>query len=312
MAQTPPVADDALRETLSSFHTERVSEASRDLDLLSTAEQVRIMCEDNLAVPAAVAGQAEQIARAIDGIVDRLRRGGRLVYAGAGTAGRLGILDASEIPPTYGTDPSVVVGLIAGGQDAVRAAIENAEDDEGAAAEAITGLEVTERDVVVGISASGRTPYACAAVRSARERGAFTIGIACNAGSALGAAADVAIEVVVGPEIVTGSTRLKAGTAQKLVLNMLSTIAMVRLGKVYGNLMVDMRATNEKLRARAERTVMLATGTDAATAAAALGSADGSVKAAILIVLADVDGPSAARLLADHGGYLREALAAAR
>ena len=311
MVQTSPAASATLRDTLSSFSTERVNEASQDLDLLDTEAQVRVMCDNNRGVPGVVAGQAAPIAQAIDGIVERLRRGGRLIYVGAGTAGRMGVLDASEIPPTYGTDPSLVVGLIAGGQDAIRSAIENAEDDQAAGVAAIDDIGVGADDAVVGVSASGRTPYVCAAVSAARERGAFTVGFACNADSALGAAADVAIETV-GPEVVTGSTRLKAGTAQKLVLNMISTLAMVRLGKVYGNLMVDMQATNEKLRARAERTVMLATGTDAATAAAALGSVDGSVKAAILVVLADVDGSSALRLLAEHDGYLRDAVAAAR
>jgi N-acetylmuramic acid 6-phosphate etherase len=309
MTDTSPAAHDDLRRSLSSFSTEGVNDASRDLDRLETERQVRIMCDDSRDVPLVVAGQAAPIARAIDGVVARLRGGGRLIYVGAGTAGRLGVLDASEIPPTYGTDPSVVVGVIAGGPDAIRGAIENAEDDEAAGELAIAELEIGTDDAVVGISASGRTPYVIAAVRAARRRGAFTVGFACNADSVLGAAADVAIETVVGPEIITGSTRLKSGTAQKLVLNMISTLSMVQLGKVYGNLMVDMMATNEKLRARAERTVMLATGTDAVTARAALAAVGGSVKAAILVVVSGLDGAAALRALDEHGGMLRDAIA---
>jgi N-acetylmuramic acid 6-phosphate etherase len=309
MADSTGSARDGLRRSLASFSTELVNDASRDLDVLGTRQQVLVMCEDNASVPAVVAAESASIARAIDGVVERLRRRGRLVYVGAGTPGRLGVLDASEIPPTYGTDPSTVIGLIAGGPDALRRAVENAEDDAAAGEREIADLGIGADDAVVGISASGRTPYVLGAVREARARGAFTVGFACNPESDLGAAAHVAIETVVGPEIVTGSTRLKAGTAQKLVLNMISTLSMVQLGKVYGNLMVDMKATNEKLRARAERTVMLATGTDAATAAAALAEVDGSVKAAILVVISGLDGAAAVRALAEHGGMLRAAIA---
>lgn len=300
-----------LRERLKSFATESVNEATRDLDLLPLDAQVELLCEQNAVVTDAVSACADQIASAITLVVDGMRAGGRLIYVGAGTPGRLGVLDASEIPPTYGMDASRVVGVIAGGDTAIRTAVENAEDDDAAGAAAMDELEIGTHDTVVGISASGRTPYVLGALNRAKERGASTVGFACNAGSAIGAVADVAIETVVGPEVVTGSTRLKAGSAQKMVLNTISTLAMVRLGKVYGNLMVDVRATNEKLRARSERIVMLATGTDAATAARALADVDGWVKAAILVVLTGLDGAAAVRLLGEHDGMLRDAIAAA-
>jgi N-acetylmuramic acid 6-phosphate etherase len=302
---------DELRERLGSFATESVNPDTRELDLLPLDEQVALMCAQNATVAETVEASAAQIAAAVTLVVDGMRAGGRLVYVGAGTPGRLGVLDASEIPPTYGMDPSRVVGLISGGDRAIRTAVENAEDDDAAGAADIDGLDVGSHDTVVGISASGRTPYVLGALKRARERGASTVGFACNAGSAIGAASDVAIETVVGPEVVTGSTRLKAGTAQKLVLNTISTLAMVRLGKVYGNLMVDVRATNEKLRARSERIVMLATGTDAATAARALAAVDGWVKAAILVVVTALDGADAVRVLNEHDGMLRDAIAAA-
>ncbi|MEU0217796.1 N-acetylmuramic acid 6-phosphate etherase, partial [Streptomyces sp. NPDC006265] len=233
-----------------------------------------------------------------------------LDYAGAGTAGRLGILDASECPPTFNTDPSRVVGLIAGGPDAVVTSVEGAEDSRDLARSDLETLALTPDDTVVGISASGRTPYAIGAVEHARARGCLTIGLACNPGSPLAAAADHGIEIVVGPELLTGSTRLKSGTAQKLVLNMLSTITMIRLGKTYGNLMVDVRASNDKLRARSHRIVALATGAEDKEIEEALTATDGEVKNAILAILAGVDGPTANRLLAESDGHLRAALAA--
>lgn len=265
---------------------------------------------EDATVPPAVARRLPEIAAAIDAIADRMARGGRLIYAGAGTAGRLGVLDASECPPTFNTDPAQVVGLIAGGPEAVVTSVEGAEDSAELARADLDGLAVTDVDTVVGVSASGRTPYAVGAVEHARAQGALTVGLSCNADSALAAAADHGIEVVVGPELLTGSTRLKAGTAQKLVLNMLSTITMIRLGKTYGNLMVDVRASNEKLRARSRRIVALATGADDEEVERALAATDGEVKNAILIILADVDGPTAARLLEDSDGHLRAALAA--
>ena len=308
-----PGSDDRgeLRERLNSFATEAVNEATRELDRLPLDEQIAVMCEQNATVADAVAACAPQLAAAVTLVVDGMRAGGRLIYVGAGTPGRLGILDASEIPPTYGMDPSRVVGVIAGGETAIRTAVENAEDDDVAGAAAVDELGVGRHDTVVGISASGRTPYVLGALLRARELGAATVGFACNAGSAIGEASDVAIETVVGPEVVTGSTRLKAATAQKMVLNTISTLTMVRLGKVYGNLMVDVRATNEKLRARSERIVMLATSTDAVTAARALAAVDGWVKAAILVVVTGLGGDDAVRLLNEHDGMLREAIASA-
>ena len=256
-----------LRDALATLSTEQVGDRHPDLDLLSTAALVRAMNEEDAAVAAAVAVATPEIAATIEGIVSRMSAGGRLIYVGAGTAGRMGILDASEAPPTFGTHPGQIVGVIAGGSGAIQGAVENAEDDAAAGVADLRALGVSAGDAVIGVSASGRTPYVIGAVEFAASVGAFTAGISCNSPSDLGRAADVAIDVVVGPELLTGSTRLKAGTAQKMVLNMLSTITMVRLGKTYRNLMVDMRATNEKLRARAERTVMLATNADAAVAA---------------------------------------------
>ncbi|WP_406401318.1 N-acetylmuramic acid 6-phosphate etherase [Streptomyces sp. NBC_00879] len=301
-----------LRAELDALTTEAFRPELADIDRLPTLDIARIMNGEDETVPAAVAAQLPRIAAAIDATAERMSRGGRLVYAGAGTAGRLGVLDASECPPTFNTDPAEVVGLIAGGPDAMVTAVEGAEDSKELAAADLDALRVTADDTVVGISASGRTPYAVGAVEHARTRGALTIGLSCNAGSALGAAADHGIEVVVGPELLTGSTRLKAGTAQKLVLNMISTITMIRLGKTYGNLMVDVRASNEKLRARSRRIVALATGASDEEIEAALAATDGEVKNAILTILGGVDGPAAARLLTESQGHLRAALQSAR
>ncbi|MEU0412379.1 N-acetylmuramic acid 6-phosphate etherase [Streptomyces griseorubiginosus] len=301
-----------LRAQLESLTTEAFRPELADIDRLATLDIARLMNGEDASVPTAVSAQLPRIAAAIDAIAERMARGGRLVYAGAGTAGRLGVLDASECPPTFNTDPARVVGLIAGGPEALVTSIEGAEDSAELARADLDTLAVTPLDTVVGVSASGRTPYAVGAVEHARARGALTVGLSCNADSALAAAADHGIEVVVGPELLTGSTRLKAGTAQKLVLNMLSTITMIRLGKTYGNLMVDVRASNDKLRARSRRIVALATGAGDEEVERALAATDGEVKHAILTILADVDGPTAARLLQESGGHLRAALAAAR
>ncbi|MFZ3498530.1 N-acetylmuramic acid 6-phosphate etherase [Streptomyces sp. 5.8] len=297
-----------LRAQLATLTTEAFRPELAEIDQLPTLEIARLMNAEDATVPAAVAGELETIAAAIDGIAERMARGGRLIYAGAGTAGRMGVLDASECPPTFNTDPSEVVGLIAGGPSAMVKAVEGAEDSKELAAEDLTALALTAEDTVIGISASGRTPYAIGAVEFARDRGALTVGLSCNAGSALAAAADHGIEVVVGPELLTGSTRLKAGTAQKLVLNLISTLTMIRLGKTYGNLMVDMRSSNEKLRARARRIVSLATGAPDAEIEAALTASDGEVKQAILVILGGVDGPTAGELLTASKGHLRAAL----
>ncbi|MFJ8431559.1 N-acetylmuramic acid 6-phosphate etherase [Kitasatospora sp. NPDC094019] len=298
-------------------NTERpVSEAVRPewagIDRLGTPELLRLLNAEDGTVAGAVARELPRIAVVVDAVVARMARGGRLVYAGAGTAGRLGVLDASECPPTFGTDPGRVVGVIAGGPAALVRAVEGAEDRPELAAADLAALALTPEDTVVGVSASGRTPYTVAAVRVARRAGALGVGLAGAAGSPLVAAAELGIVVETGPEVLAGSTRLKAGTAQKLVLNLLSTAVMVRLGRTYGNLMVDVRAGNAKLRERARRIVVDITGADEETARRALAATGGEAKAAVLVVLAGVDAPAAARLLAAAGGHLREALELAR
>ncbi|NUP19336.1 MAG: N-acetylmuramic acid 6-phosphate etherase [Streptomyces sp.] len=297
-----------LRVELESLTTEAFRPELADIDRLPTLDIARLMNGEDASVAGAVASRLPQISAAIDAIAERMGRGGRLVYAGAGTAGRLGVLDASECPPTFNTEPDQVVGLIAGGPEAMVTSVEGAEDSGALARADLDALGLGPADTVVGISASGRTPYAIGAVEHARARGALTVGLSCNPDSALAAAADHGIEIVVGPELLTGSTRLKAGTAQKLVLNMLSTITMIRLGKTYGNLMVDVRASNDKLRARSRRIVALATGAPDADIERALTEAGGEVKTAILILLADVDGPTATGLLSGARGHLRAAL----
>jgi N-acetylmuramic acid 6-phosphate etherase len=290
---------EALHAELSTLTTEAVAEDLRNLDTLPTDTIVALMNEQDQGVPLAVAKALPQIGRAIDDIAERMRAGGRLVYVGAGTPGRLGILDASECPPTFNTDPSLVVAVIAGGDGAIRVSVENVEDDPQGGAEALKAIGLDSSDSVVGISASGRTPFVVGALECARDRRALTVAVACNADSLIGRVAQHAIEVVVGPEIVAGSTRLKAGTAQKLVLNMISTIVMVRLGKTYGNIMVDLRATNEKLRVRAERAVMLVTGCSPDEAERALSQSNGSVKTAILMLSRGLTPERAAEILAE-------------
>ena len=297
-----------LSKTLSTLTTEAANPEWAEIDTWPTRRLVEGMIAADAGLYEAIAACTDPITAALDGIVERLERGGRLIYIGAGTAGRMGVLDASEIPPTYGTDPSLVVGVIAGGDVAIRRAVENAEDDVDAGVRAMAELGVGEADTVVGIASSGRTPYVLGALVEAGRRGALRIGLTNNAGSAVGAAADIAIEVVVGPEFIAGSTRLRSGTSQKLVLNMLSTLAMVRLGKTYGNLMVDLKATNEKLRVRSVRTVVAATGASEADASAAVDAAGGSVKTAILMVLAGIDADEAHARLDAAGGHLRDAL----
>ncbi|AMB57737.1 hypothetical protein AWU67_01395 [Microterricola viridarii] len=297
-----------LRDFLGTLPTEKVGVRYPDLDLLDDAELVHAMIESERAVADAVAAQATQITAALAGIVAGMARGGRLIYMGAGTAGRMGILDASEAPPTFGISGDVIIGRIAGGETAIHTAVENAEDDAHSGALDVDSLDLGPNDSLVGISASGRTPYVVGALNRARERGAFTVAHSCNPNSAIGAAAHVAIETEVGPELLTGSTRLKSGSAQKLVLNTLSTGAMVRAGKVYRNLMVDLRATNEKLRARSERTVILATGAEPAVAAASLEATGGWVKAAILSIEAGIPAAAAVAALEGNGGFLRTAI----
>lgn len=297
---------------LSTLTTESVDPRYSALDTLDVAALATAMNEAEAEVPVAVRAALPQITVAIEQIVDRLRAGGRLLYVGAGTPGRLGVLDASECPPTFSTDPETVQGVIAGGPAAVRDAVEGAEDDTTAGAGIVDDRSITAADAVVGLTASGRTPYVLAAIEAARAAGALTVGLSCNAGAELSAVAELAIEVVVGPEIVSGSTRLKAGSAQKQVLNMISTVSMVRLGKTYGNLMVDVAATNAKLRVRARRLVEQIAVTDPQTAEAALAASGGHVKVAAVMLVRSVDRPTAERWLDDADGRLRPVLDAAR
>ncbi|MFD9067852.1 N-acetylmuramic acid 6-phosphate etherase [Kitasatospora purpeofusca] len=282
------------------------------IDRLGTPELLRLLNAEDRTVADAVARELPRIAVVVDAVAARMARGGRLVYVGAGTAGRLGVLDASECPPTFGTDPGRVVGLIAGGPAALVRAVEGAEDRPELAVADLAALALTAEDTVVGVSASGRTPYTVTAVREARRAGALGVGLAGAAGSPLVAAAELGIEVETGPEVLAGSTRLKAGTAQKLVLNLISTAVMVRLGRTYGNLMVDVRAGNAKLRERARRIVVDITGADEETARRALTATGGEAKAAVLVVLAGVDAQAATRLLTAADGHLRAALDLAR
>src|SRR5207253_1316162 len=262
----------------SELLTEAINDRTRDLDLRAPLDQARLMNEEDRRVPAAVEAVLPRIAEAVVRIADALRRGGRLIYVGAGTSGRLAVLDAAECPPTFGTPPDLVQAVLAGEAQAVTEAVEGAEDDEAAGARAMDARGAGPDDVVVGIAASGRTPFVIAAVRRARARGAATIAVACTPSSPLEAACQLAIVPLVGPEVIAGSTRLKAGTAQKLVLNMLSTLVMVRQGHTYGNLMIDVRVDNEKLRQRAVRNVATATGLPYEEAELALTRAGGEAK----------------------------------
>lgn len=296
---------------LSTLTTESVDPRYSELDTLDVAALATAMNEAEAQVPVAVRAALPQITAAIEQIVGRLRIGGRLLYVGAGTPGRLGILDASECPPTFSTDPGTVQGIIAGGPAAVRDAVEGAEDDTAAGAALVDELSITEADAVVGLTASGRTPYVLAAIEAARSAGALTVGLSCNAGAELSDVAELAIEVVVGPEIVSGSTRLKAGSAQKQVLNMISTVSMVRLGKTYGTLMVDVAATNAKLRVRARRLVEQIAAADPEAAESALAASGGHVKVAAVMLARSVDRATAEQWLDEADGRLRSVLEAA-
>ena len=288
--------------------TEQRNPATLEIDRLSTAEILAVMNQEDARVPLAVQEALPQIARAVDEIVARWRRGGRLLYFGAGTSGRLGVLDASECPPTFSSPPEQVQGFIAGGDRALRRPVEAAEDrpESGAADVAAAGLGAD--DVVVGIAASGTTPYVAGALQEARRRGACTVSLCCNRHAPISAHADVPIEVEVGPEVVTGSTRLKAGTAQKLVLNMLTTASMIRSGKVYGNLMVDLTASNAKLRRRARRIVCTVAGVAEGEADHLLQQTGYRAKPAILMALTGCSAAEADRSLQEANGFLRVAL----
>ena len=288
--------------------TETRNPRTMRLDQMSELEIVTVMNEEDARVPLAIAKCLPQIAQAAAWAVEAFEQGGRLFYMGAGTSGRLGVLDAAECPPTFGVPQGMVVGLIAGGEKAFIVAVEGAEDSRELAVQDLQSHQLTAKDFVVGIAASGRTPYVLGGLDYARSVGCHTAAIACNTGSAVGKAADLAIEVNCGPEVLTGSTRLKSGTAQKLILNMISTASMVRIGKAYQNLMVDVMQTNEKLHTRAENIVMDATGVERSVARHAIDEAKGSVKTAITMLLADCDAPEAARRLEASHGHVREAI----
>ena len=291
-------------EGLDELLTEAVADGGLMLDELSVGELVTLMNERDATVATAVRQALPTISAAIEETSARMRRGGRLIYVGAGTSGRLGVLDASEVPPTFGAEAGVVVGVIAGGPQAMTSAVEAAEDSAEAGAADLAALEVGPDDTVVGIASSGRTPYVLGAVAFAAERGALTVGLSCNPNSPLSTAAAHGIEVAVGPEVVTGSTRLGAGTATKMVLNMFSTITMIRLGKTYRTLMVDVKATNHKLVRRAIRIVTLATGISEERAQRALDDADWNAKVAIAMVATGMDAPAARQALQDAKGFL--------
>lgn len=293
---------------LDHLTTEASNPASEDLDELSTLELVNLINDQDAGVAIAVGQQAFQIAAAIDAISVRLQQSGRLIYFGAGTSGRLGVLDAAECPPTFSSDPSQVIGLIAGGPSAMTTAVEGAEDSPGLGAKDLQAIGLSPKDVVVGIATSGRTPYVIGGLDYAREIEAYAIGLTCNERSELHSHCDLVIAPVVGPEIISGSTRLKAGTATKMVLNMLSTGAMVRQGKTFGNLMVDLRATNSKLHARAKRIVKAATKLSDDAASRLLDECSGEVKTAIVVHHTGASAQEARELLDDAKGHLRQAI----
>jgi N-acetylmuramic acid 6-phosphate etherase len=290
--------------------TEAVNPRTREIDQVTTLEMVQLMTGEDTRVAAAVALEAESIARVIDAIAERFQRGGRLIYIGAGTSGRLGTLDAAEVPPTFSVAPDRVLALIAGGERAITHSIEGAEDDVDAGARDIAGLNVSERDAVVGIAASGGTPYVLGGLREAKRRGAYVAGVTCNRPTPMEAFADQVIALLVGPEVIAGSTRLKAGTAQKMALNILSTGVMIRLGKTLGNLMIDVQPTNAKLRDRARRIVEDACHLSPSDAAALLARCNGEVKTALVCGLAHVSPDQARQRLHKANGFVRTAIQA--
>ncbi|MCK3655919.1 N-acetylmuramic acid 6-phosphate etherase [Pasteurellaceae bacterium Macca] len=297
-----------LLTTLSTLITEQRNPLSMQLDRLSALEIVQLINQQDHLVAQAVEKALPQIAQAVEKIVQAFQNGGRLVYIGAGTSGRLGVLDASECPPTFGVSPEMVKGLIAGGEVALRHPVEGAEDNRAMGESDLKGIDFSPKDVLVGIAASGRTPYVLGALEYGKSLGATTVAVASNPNSAMAQVAEIAIETVVGAEVLTGSSRMKSGTAQKLVLNMLTTASMVLIGKCYQNLMVDVQASNQKLVARAVRIVMQATDCTAETAEATLQLANNNAKLAILMILGNFDRLEAEQLLQQHQGKLQQAL----
>lgn len=300
--------EENLLQTLSTLITEQRNLNSMHVDSLSALEIVQLMNQEDKQVPLAIEKCLPQIAQAVECIVAAFQQGGRLVYIGAGTSGRLGVLDASECPPTFGVSPEMVKGIIAGGERALRHPIEGAEDSKAQAVVDLQTIHFSSKDVLVGIAASGRTPYVIGALEYAKSLGSVTVSIASNPNSAMANIVDIAIDTVVGPEVLTGSSRLKSGTAQKLVLNMLTTASMILMGKCYQNLMVDVQASNEKLKARAIRIVMQATDCDKALAEETLKQADQNAKLAIMMILSRLDRAQAETLLEKHQGKLQLAL----
>jgi N-acetylmuramic acid 6-phosphate etherase len=298
----------AIFRELSSLVTEQRNPRSRRLDQMSTPQVLRLMNREDAGVPRAIRGELPRIAKAVDLIVGRLERGGRIFYVGAGTSGRLGVLDAAECPPTFGTPRTLVQGIIAGGRRALVRSVEGAEDDAKASVAALKKKRAGAKDVIVGILASRRTPYALGAIEYGRKIGAVTIAVTANPKGAATLPCDVVIAPRVGPEILTGSTRLKAGTAQKMVLNMLSTATMIRMGKAYENLMVDLRTASRKLEERTKRVFMEATGARYADAAPALARAGGSLKVAIVMRRAGISRVEAERRLKKAHGWVRRAI----
>ncbi len=303
-----PKANTSEGRFYSALETEKINPATSEIDRMSPLEIVQVINAEDAKVAEAVKQELPHIARAIEEIAARMRRGGRLLYFGAGTSGRLGALDASECPPTFNLPPEMVIGSVAGGPIALTLAVEDLEDSAEAGTADAERLGVTKTDTLVGIAASGRTPYVLGAIARAKEVGALTIGLACNRNTPLEKAVEIMIAPVVGPEVITGSTRLKAGTAQKMVLNMLSTGAMILLGKTFGNLMVDVQATNQKLHRRALTIVRQATGLDENAAEALLSASGGEVKTAIMVGRTGIAPELARERLAAHGGILRAAL----
>ncbi|WP_305831088.1 N-acetylmuramic acid 6-phosphate etherase [Photobacterium leiognathi] len=293
---------------LTTLVTESRNVASENIDMLSTIDMLKVINQEDQKVALAVEAVIPEIAKVVDLIAEAFQTGGRLIYTGAGTSGRLGILDASECPPTYGSDPDLVIGLIAGGHKAILKAVENAEDNVELGVTDLQQIGFNHKDVLVGIAASGRTPYVIGSMDYAKSVGAKVAALSCNANSPMADIADINITPIVGAEVVTGSSRMKAGTAQKLVLNMLTTGAMIRTGKVFGNLMVDVEATNAKLIQRQKNIVVEATGCSESQAAEALTQCNNHCKTAILMILLNINADLAAAKLSKHHGFIRHAL----
>lgn len=297
-----------MKINLNGLTTENRNINTMDIDKVSTIEMLEKINNEDKNVPLAVEKEIPQIAKLVEGAVERMRKGGRIIYIGAGTSGRLGVLDASECPPTYGVAPDLVQGVMAGGEEAMFRAREGAEDSEELAIEDLKDRNLNENDIVVGIAASGRTPYVIGGLRFARENGALTASISCNKNSPISKEAEIEIAPVVGAEVVTGSTRMKSGTAQKLVLNMISTGVMIKLGKVYENLMVDVKATNEKLVERSKKIVMEATGASREDAESKLNETNFDVKLSIFMILSGLNKNEANKILKKNNGYIAKAL----